>query len=177
MGAAEVIDIARRRGIDLHVVATGEGPRLAARGPDGVALDEEARRSIREHRDEIIRLLTLPGGTSASIGADAAPASSPPPPAHHLHPPEGTYAFTIHVDDHALAEVERIRSRAHACGWTDDDLLQNRGRIRFPCGEDWGLVCFLRHGQRVGEVTERAVELVLVNGVVQHFQRPRRGAR
>jgi hypothetical protein len=101
------------------------------------------------------------------------PAVAPEARARHLHPPAGDYRFTVDVDDDALAEVARIRERANACGWTDDDLLQNRGRIRFPCGPDWGLVCFLRHGQRVGEVTELAIELVLVNGVVQHFQRPR----
>ena len=40
------------------------------------------------------------------------------------------------------------------------DPYQNRGRFRFPCGEDYGLVCFLDDNKRIGQVTRQYIEIV-----------------
>ena len=181
MDVADVIDRCRRGGVDLRVVTTEEGPRLAIRGTDRAEIDQETRRSIREHKDSIIRFLVDPASTTPTAqrvvpasSPTPTPASKTAPSARHLHPPTGDYRFSVDISPYALAEVDRIRERAHACGWTDPELLQNRGHIAWPCGRDWGLVSFVRHGKRVGEVTADAIELILSSGVRQHFGRRRR---
>jgi len=44
-----------------------------------------------------------------------------------------------------------------AKGWSEVRLYQNQGRFRFPCGEDYGLVCFVDGDQEIGEATERFI--------------------
>ncbi len=47
-----------------------------------------------------------------------------------------------------------------AQGWREARLYQNRGRFRFPCGEDYGLVCFVDGDFALGEVTRQSIEIV-----------------
>ncbi|MBI5843189.1 MAG: hypothetical protein HZB23_00805 [Deltaproteobacteria bacterium] len=69
-------------------------------------------------------------------------------PNHHLVPPS------------AVAKVDAVRDRALSLGWSEARLYRNRGRFRFPLGEDYGLVCFLEENQRIGEVTRRYIEII-----------------
>ncbi len=39
-------------------------------------------------------------------------------------------------------------------------LYRNRGRFRSPCGEDYGLVCFVDGDERIGEITCQSIEIV-----------------
>jgi hypothetical protein len=64
------------------------------------------------------------------------------------------------VTSQAVAKVDAIREEAMAKGWSEARLYQNQGRFRFPCGEDYGLVCFVDGDQEIGEVTERFIEIV-----------------
>lgn len=64
------------------------------------------------------------------------------------------------VTSQAVAKVDAIREEAMAKGWSETRLYQNQGRFRFPCGEDYGLVCFVDGDQEIGEVTERFIEIV-----------------
>ena len=63
------------------------------------------------------------------------------------------------VTSQAVAKVDAIREEAMAKGWSEARLYQNQGRFRFPCGEDYGLVCFVDGDQEIGEVTERSIEI------------------
>jgi len=80
------------------------------------------------------------------------------------------------LDDYL--QVNDIREHAHAMGWTDADLFQTCGRFKFPCGQDYGLVCFL-HGRTIGAVTAETIELQpeKSDGVPLRFARPRRADR
>ena len=64
------------------------------------------------------------------------------------------------VTSQAVAKVDAIREEAMAKGWSEARLYQNQGRFRFPCGEDYGLVCFVDGDQEIGEVTERSIEII-----------------
>jgi hypothetical protein len=39
-------------------------------------------------------------------------------------------------------------------------LYQVKGRFRFPFGQDYGLVCFIRDQDRLGEVAADAIEII-----------------
>ena len=75
------------------------------------------------------------------------------------------------VTRHALAQVDAIRSQALGAGWTEADLYQTRGRLAFPYGSDYGLVCFVRRDQKLGKVTAKAVEVIQRGGHSLHFYR------
>jgi hypothetical protein len=68
--------------------------------------------------------------------------------------------FTHPVLDHALRCVDAIRDRALALGWTHEALYQTRGRLRFPFGGDYGLVCFLDAEDRIGTVAADSIEII-----------------
>ena len=84
------------------------------------------------------------GGTVADTGHAAVPAS---PCAKAVSP-------------RAVAQVDAIQDEAFALGWSHASLYATRGRYAFPCGQDYGLVCFLDAGDRVGSVTREYIELV-----------------
>jgi hypothetical protein len=82
------------------------------------------------------------------------------------------YPLELRVAPEAIAKVQAIEERALECGWSLQALYQNRGRVIFPCGQDWGLVCFLDDEVEIGAVTRRAVSLVRVReGNVTRFYR------
>jgi len=56
--------------------------------------------------------------------------------------------------------VDRIRDEALALEWNEARLYQNRGRLRFPNGDEYGLVCFLGGGREIGDLTREAIEII-----------------
>jgi len=106
-----------------------------------------------------------------SIPDDVAESGAPPSPAvpdkpatpaaqEYLHPADGDWPFKAPVFPGAVAKVDAIRDQALSLGWSEAKLYQNRGRLRFPVGGGYGLVCFLEGDQRVGEVTARYIEIL-----------------
>jgi len=92
------------------------------------------------------------------------------------YPPTGTWRFTEKVDLLDYFKVEEIKETAMALGWSHADLFQNRGRFAMPCGQDYGLICFV-HGRALGAVTAEAIEVFPEKGNRDHctrFHRPRR---
>jgi hypothetical protein len=69
----------------------------------------------------------------------------------------GTEAHTLAP---AAALVDAVRDRALPLGWTLESLYQAQGRLRFPFGPEYGLVCFLKSTDRIGEVTREFIEMI-----------------
>ncbi len=94
--------------------------------------------------------------------------------APHLYPDDGDWSFTRSINHETIKLVDAIRDKALSLGWSEPRLYQNRGRFRFPCGQDYGLVCFLHDGQTIGEVSEKHIEIVCVrnNRNVLRFYNP-----
>ena len=78
----------------------------------------------------------------------------------YLFPEDGDWRVIQRVRSSAVPQVDAIRDQALSLGWSEARLYQNRGRFRFPCGEDYGLVCFLDERKRIGEVTRQSIEIV-----------------
>lgn len=77
-----------------------------------------------------------------------------------LYPASQAWKCRQKVTSEAVAKVGGIRDEAMAKGWSEARLYQNQGRFRFPCGEDYGLVCFVDGSRRLGEITARYIEIV-----------------
>jgi len=86
------------------------------------------------------------------------------PSAPHLFPIDGNWPFTESVLPEAVAQVDAIREQTLALGWSEAALYQNRGRLRFPVGGHYGLVCFLPAGSEIGEVVEHSIVIVMPSG-------------
>lgn len=84
--------------------------------------------------------------------------SAPPPPSY-LYPMDGAWRFHEAVAPSAIAKVDAIRDEALSLGWSLPRLYQNRGRLGFPLGEDYGLVCFVGDDECLGEVTRPFIEI------------------
>jgi hypothetical protein len=74
--------------------------------------------------------------------------------------PDGTSGFTEAISHDAVSMVDGVRQQALELGWSEAQLYRDHGRYAFPCGQDYGLVCFLRSGDQVGEITRRSIEIV-----------------
>jgi hypothetical protein len=72
---------------------------------------------------------------------------------------EGPGHFTRVVLPHALAQVDELRDKALALGWSHESLYRTQGRFAFPCGQDYGLVCFVGERCHVGAVTFEYIEI------------------
>ncbi len=83
-----------------------------------------------------------------------------PEPEPFRFPKEGEFRFERTISPDALAKVDAIREQAQALGWSEARLYQNRGRFVFPCGQDWGLVCFVGPKDALGQITETHIEIV-----------------
>lgn len=83
-----------------------------------------------------------------------------PPVEPYLYPKDGDWRFTQNVPPSAVAKVNAIRDQALSFGWSEARLYQNQGRYRFPCGQDYGLVCFVDENVRIGEVTRQYIEII-----------------
>jgi hypothetical protein len=81
------------------------------------------------------------------------------------------FRFNQPVSKYALAQVDAIRDQALACGWTEAQLYQTRGRFAFPCGGDYGVVCLISRDQRLGKVTDKAIEIICSGGHSLRFYR------
>ncbi len=64
------------------------------------------------------------------------------------------------VSPRAVAQVDAIRDQAFALGWSHASLYATHGRFAFPCGQDYGLVCFLGVEDRIANVTHEYVEIL-----------------
>lgn len=78
----------------------------------------------------------------------------------------------VPVSPEATALVDAIRDRALALGWIRESLYQTRGSLRYPLGNDYGLVCYLQAGDRIGDVTAHSIEIILPNNIRQGFYNP-----
>ena len=99
-------------------------------------------------------------GNARHLSGGAVPNKSPPPAPHYLFPKEGDFRFTRKVPAPAVTKVDAIREKALSLGWSETRLYQNRGRFRFPCGQDYGLVCFVDEIDGIGEVTPQHIEII-----------------
>jgi len=88
------------------------------------------------------------------------PEERPLPDTRFLFPKDGEWQFTQEVPSQAIAKVDAIRDAAISLGWNEARLYQNRGRLRFPYGQDYGVVCFVDGDVRIGEVTRQSIEIV-----------------
>jgi hypothetical protein len=104
--------------------------------------------------------------------ADSSDVVDAAPPAH-FYPVQGDWRFTEPVSPQAVAKVDAVRERALAAGWSEAQLYQNRGRYSFPCGQDYGLVCFLHGDDQVGEMTAQFIEIINARGTRLRFYNPK----
>ncbi len=100
--------------------------------------------------------------------------AKPSPYVENYEFPKGEHSefpFTQNVLRYALSEIDRIREKAIAAGWSTSELYQNRGHFRFPQGAlDYGIVCYIDPGQRIGHVTTEEIELICRGGHSLYFQ-------
>ena len=75
-----------------------------------------------------------------------------------------------HVAPEAVAMVDAISERALSLGWKHERLYGAGGRGIFDPRR--GLVRYLKPSDRIGEVTVQAIEIILKDGVRQHFYNP-----
>jgi hypothetical protein len=87
------------------------------------------------------------------------------------------WRFFVLVGWQARAHVDAIRAQALALGWTHRELYQDCGRLRFPIGDDYGVICFLRAGDRINAVTAGFIEVTSARGVKARIYRLPPGRR
>ena len=80
-------------------------------------------------------------------------------PAQHIYPGDQSYKFTQAVTHSALTKVNVIRDEAISKGWSEARLYQNQGCFKFPCGQDYGLICFLDNECETGTITKQSIEI------------------
>ncbi|MCB9759147.1 MAG: hypothetical protein H6739_04845 [Alphaproteobacteria bacterium] len=78
--------------------------------------------------------------------------------------PEG--GFIVTPAPGAIEKVEAIAEQALALGWERDQLFNTLGRL--IRGREYGLVCYLRPGSQVVEVTRQRIRFLLPNGIHHH---------
>jgi hypothetical protein len=72
------------------------------------------------------------------------------------------------VHSSTVAVVDAIRDMAVSLGWTHQRLYA-AGKALSP---NRGLASYMSPGDHIGEVTREAIEIILPNGVRQHFYNP-----
>lgn len=93
------------------------------------------------------------------------------PPLAETETPRRAPRTTDGLSADAVAMVDAIRDRALALGWTGESLY-GAGSSRFALGRERGLGCYLKPGDRIGEVTTHSIEIILPNHVRQRFYNP-----
>lgn len=78
----------------------------------------------------------------------------------HRYPITGDMPYFHQVSRVVLAKIDAIQDKALALGWTKTLLYQNRGGEKPLLGFDWGLICYLEDGDRIGEVTRYYIEII-----------------
>lgn len=79
---------------------------------------------------------------------------------------------SVVVSPNSVVLVDEIRARAIALGWTHESLYRTDGSLRFPLGSEYGLVCYVKPGDRIGEVAKHSIEIILRDNVRQRFYNP-----
>lgn len=74
--------------------------------------------------------------------------------------PEVELPFWTPVPEGAPEKVAVIEKEALALGWTRASLFQNRGALKFPTGQGYGLVCFVKAKDRIEQVTRETVDII-----------------
>jgi len=125
------------------------------------------KRYVPPSMDALERLLSPgtndPFAAPPRVAAQERPCGTPAEPPEyqgHVYPTEGTWRALRPVGEEAIAKVDAIRDQAISLGWSPAQLYQNRGNLTFPCGQDYGLVCHLGSGERLGEITRPSIEIV-----------------
>lgn len=72
----------------------------------------------------------------------------------------GDGSASCDVSPDAAAQVDAIREKALALGWTHDRLYRVPETQRSGSAVRGGLVCYLRDGWRIGEVTRQSIETI-----------------
>jgi hypothetical protein len=87
--------------------------------------------------------------------------------ARHYEPPQAIQDAPrreldagLEAQAHAAAQVDAVRERALALGWSEERLYTR------------GLVALLHPSEQIGTVTREAIEIILPSGVRQHFYNP-----
>lgn len=124
------------------------------------------------------RIAALPDEPYVFTDADLDTSDLPTP---HYYPAGDDPALRFYhpVAPSAVDRVNAIREQALALGWTEPMLYQNRSRFAFPCGQDYGLVCFLGGGKVVGEITADTIAICVPTsgGTTLTFARPQIGKK
>lgn len=94
------------------------------------------------------------------------------PPAVEAETPRHVYRNADGIHSEALALVDAIRDHAISVGWMRESLYQTGGHTRFALSRERGLVCYLKAGDQLGEVTTHSIEIVRPNNVRQRFYNP-----
>lgn len=75
--------------------------------------------------------------------------------------PEPRSIFQITPSDYAKSIVnDQLISNAISLSWTIEQLTGTTGRLRFPIGDGYGLICFIDNNDKIMEVTERYITIV-----------------
>ncbi len=133
---------------------------------------EVVARSLKKNQpNPFIVSNRVEGDSNPAIGN---PKEKPPAPNrsqdnNYLYPASGEYPSIHPVSLEAVTQVDAIRDKALSLGWTEAGLYQNRGKFKWPCGQDYGLVCFLGKDERIGEVTRYSIEIIKPSGVRHRF--------
>lgn len=83
--------------------------------------------------------------------------------------PSRDFPFTEPVPFNALLRVDNIRERALGLDWTEAGLFQNQGHLRFPYGDEWGLICFLGEDGTIAAVEREAITIERRGGASTRF--------
>jgi len=92
-------------------------------------------------------------------------------------PPSGKFGFQEPVSRDAQTAVDAIAKEALELGWTEAQLYQNRGQLKFPSGGEYGLICFLRGNRKIVGVTAQAIRLKAPSGSIAKYYSKRPGVK
>jgi hypothetical protein len=105
-------------------------------------------------------------------GARCVSPRDPVGPAPFLFPSRGAWPFTEPVAQDAVAKVDAVRDQALVLGWSEAGLYQNRGHLRFPYGQEYGLVCFVGGDADITSVARHAVAIWHGRGNALRYPNP-----
>ena len=145
--------------------------RRAKRAVFGGQLAQEAFESLRFSFNRIHAWAIAHFGEAALnaavrslVAADYSPPAAEPWDRHEKPPA----AENAPARAEAVAMVDAIQEQAVGVGWKQEQLY----RTGKPSRQNRGLVSYLNPADRIGEVTHEAIEIILPNGVRQHFYNP-----
>ena len=125
-----------------------------------------------EFAKKILRTRKYLPPESGNLKTDATEQQEQPEPDFMFpekNPEENRLSFIKPVSEHALNQVGKIEKKALSKGWTLNQLYQNRGRFMYPCGFNWGLVCFLKDDRKTSIVKSDSIEIICQSGNILKF--------